>query len=404
MCVQDGVVQCFPRCPLVNLPEELKRNCSMIPNPDDPCCPVPDCLLDLFMQGGNGTFENLRINNLDFDLVFNNTTNNLGWTGGVDLRGMTSGGIEHHTIGSPFENVSLDILNKEHKENFTEEHNHLNTLIPVDRNPSFVQQLLLNSSLVPVETIGQPKPTLETLGDGFNEEGFKLLSNSEAHEGTIEQPDHDEINLTHPPERDSQLPGINIADNHHLIMQEHDSFDASTTASHTSRAPFILFGNVLNDSNGVDGTRPHGGNEVVPAFHTPGQTENITVNLPDYVNSTLNSNPFGGETVQDTSSLINTRGESREPDESDDSFDLPEDYENFHIPGSTRGTHQIFDPLKEHGKTLLPKSPSESAHVLEDDRLSFPSDIPPSSQNEADVSGHIKGIQIWKWIFVSCVV
>ncbi|XP_064089509.1 uncharacterized protein LOC135203613 isoform X1 [Macrobrachium nipponense] len=401
-CAEDGLAQCFPRCPVVNLPEQLSQNCTMILSPEDPCCHVPDCLLNLFMQGGNGTFENLGMNNSDFGFIFNNATNDLGWAGEIDLRRMADGELELHAIGSSSGNVSLDILNKEHSGSPTEEHIHLNTLIPENNDHSFVQGMPMNSSVLPVEASGLHNQSSETSTSGFNEAGPTLrtrtevphtsVTQAEVHEETLMRSEHDEINLTHPPERDSQFPDVHVAENH-MVPQDHDNIDVSNSSSQFPRGPFILFGNVeaLNDSAGVDIsvshnlTGIHDENEVVAASHTPENMESIAVNAPGQINDGNSSlaiaSTFDGESTHDASSQPNTQGSYlpnvdeasfRESVEGDDSFYLPEDDENFHHwEHTSQHTHQESDPAtplgipNDHGDTHLLNLPGETAHVLE---------------------------------------
>ncbi|XP_042237938.1 LOW QUALITY PROTEIN: uncharacterized protein LOC121876666 [Homarus americanus] len=62
MCQANGQVTCKPRCPRVEVPQDSITSCTLVPSPDDPCCTVPDCLLNLFNHNVLLNSENLTNN------------------------------------------------------------------------------------------------------------------------------------------------------------------------------------------------------------------------------------------------------------------------------------------------------------------------------------------------------
>ncbi|XP_050740420.1 uncharacterized protein LOC127010411 isoform X2 [Eriocheir sinensis] len=46
-CLEGGEIHCKPRCPPFNIMPALNLNCSVVQSPEDPCCFVPDCPVEL---------------------------------------------------------------------------------------------------------------------------------------------------------------------------------------------------------------------------------------------------------------------------------------------------------------------------------------------------------------------
>lgn len=44
-CLEGGEIHCKPRCPQFHIPPDL--NCSVVPSPEDPCCSVAECPVEL---------------------------------------------------------------------------------------------------------------------------------------------------------------------------------------------------------------------------------------------------------------------------------------------------------------------------------------------------------------------
>ncbi|XP_071522975.1 uncharacterized protein sas isoform X2 [Panulirus ornatus] len=58
MCEADGQVICKPRCPHYEVAQLSNTTCTLVPNPDDPCCTIPDCLMNLFSDNVIEKFAN----------------------------------------------------------------------------------------------------------------------------------------------------------------------------------------------------------------------------------------------------------------------------------------------------------------------------------------------------------
>lgn len=56
-CAADGQVICKPRCPHFEVAQFSNTTCTLVPNPDDPCCTIPDCLINLSNENVLEKFE-----------------------------------------------------------------------------------------------------------------------------------------------------------------------------------------------------------------------------------------------------------------------------------------------------------------------------------------------------------
>ena len=307
----------------------------MIPNPEDPCCPIPDCLLESFVRSGNGTFDKVKNSNSHFDVGSHThkNENNLWDIHQTDQR------MANNTDWLKFANSSQ-----------IERDSHLNTLIP-GTDETFAHDRLLNSSQVVGGISNHGDHTIDQATSRVDGEGFVLPPSVEFH-----KEDGSHMFQTHPHSNQD----INFTKNHNsqLHVENHGGLFNGSSGN-----PFLIFGSSLNssddashsgllfdpadkDENELSMTSDHEQNSSLHS-HRFGQDHSMQVNrgAPEKplfhggLLSDISLSPNQKSYIQNTSdgSIIKNAG-------NDDIFYLPEEDESFnhweHHEHSTHSTHE----------------------------------------------------------------
>ncbi|KAK7066372.1 hypothetical protein SK128_017673, partial [Halocaridina rubra] len=379
ICGENNEVMCKPRCPMIALPEDLKTNCPLVPNPEDPCCKVPECLLNTFNNFANGTLYAAKSSADYLD----------------DLKNP-----------SEYEISDFDMHSKRVHINNTDHHIYWNKAYPEISNSS--------RDMVP-ETETKISALKTSVNDELTTDVSHFSVMSEASEQAID-------NSAHGARVNAYLPTDDIhthEDDHNLI------YEPEAGHSHGSSSLRIQSSNSSVQSSGHDfgylpgddevGSFPDGKDHVIPMHNSAEWNPSIPPfeNVNNSTGYPFNSSVFGF--------VIQGHEESYLPKENENDFQEPREYHNpLHVStgdshhwedvhgvsGTKHNPHLRASLSKEHTDTHRPTEDDEVIHkfVSSGETLFYPvtttkkpdiideghplfSQVPLSSHNKADVTG-----------------